>query len=110
MSRHFIPGTGNKIIAHCLQLLFSTHGPSVFEIKGAPCTLCACFGGWVHIFWNLCTRWVHTFSKFSICLYINEHIEILPGAWGFLLMHPAGAQNKSLISNTDLVTSKMCQF
>ena len=39
---------------------------SVFEIKGAPCTLCAHFGYRVHRFKPLCTRCVHDFSNISI--------------------------------------------
>ena len=75
---------------------------SVFEIEGAPCTLCAHFVGLVHVFWNMCTRQVHAFSKFSICLYRNELKESLPGVWLFLPMHSMCAQNKSLISNSVL--------
>ena len=43
------------------------------------------------------------FFKFSICLYRNEHIQILPGARDFLLMHPMSAQNKYLSSNTGVL-------
>ena len=31
----------------------------------------------------------------------NELMDIQPGAWFLKAMHPVGAQNKSLISNTD---------
>ena len=55
---------------------------AVFEIKGAPCTRCA------------------HFPKFSTSLYRKEPIQIVPGAWILLHMHPLCAQNKALISNT----------
>ena len=37
---------------------------TVFEIKGAPCTLCAHFGCRVHGFLNMCNLYVHDFPIF----------------------------------------------
>ena len=51
----------------------------MFEIKGAPCTRCAHFGGWVHRFWDLCTRCVHAFSYILIPLYKEDHMDEVPG-------------------------------
>ena len=62
------------------------HTLSVFEIKGAPCTLCAYFGCRVHIFQHLCTRCVHAFSNISLPSYKEEHMDILPGAQFWLPM------------------------
>ena len=56
----------------------------------------------MHRFWNMCIRQVHGFPNFLIYLYRNEPIEIVPGAWFLIHMHPVCAQNKSLISNTVL--------
>ena len=49
---------------------------SVFEIKGAPCSLCAHFGCRVHGFKSLCTRRVHVdlYSTLLIPLYRNVHM------------------------------------
>ena len=52
--------------------------------------------------YSLCNGIEQYKPKIKKYIYRNEPMEILPGAWGFLLMHPMGAQNKSLISNTDL--------
>ena len=68
---------------------------SVFEMKGAPCTRFAQFGGWMHWSWNLCTWQVHDFPNVLIHLYRNKHLEIVPGAWILLRMHAVCAQNKS---------------
>ena len=57
----------------------------------------------MHGFWNMCTQQVHDFPNLLIYLYRNEHIEIVPGAWILLHMHPVCAKNKSLISDTDKI-------
>ena len=51
-------------------------------------------------------------STFSIWLYRNELLKTLPGVRFLKAVHMAGAQNKSLISNTDYtvdsVLSRLC--
>ena len=54
----------------------------------------------MHRFWNLCTRQVHDFSNLLIYLYRNELTELL--LLILLYMHPVCAQNKSVISNTEV--------
>ena len=53
-------------------------------------------------FYDLCNQQVHAFffSKFLIKLYRHELMATQPGAWVLNTIHPAGAQFKSLISNT----------
>ena len=45
---------------------------------------------------------MHTFFIISIEFYRNELLDIMPGVWFLMPLHPAGAQNNSLISNTAL--------
>ena len=53
---------------------------TVFEFKGALCTLCVHFDCRVYGFQHLCTRRVHPFFNMLTSLYKKEHKDKLPGA------------------------------
>ena len=73
---------------------------AVSEIKGAPCTHissagCTIFGG-VH---PVCAR----FLSYLSMLYIGRVHGAISGCTVLGEVHPVSAQNKSLISDTELV-------
>ena len=72
------------------------HLSSVSEIKGAPCTWRAHFRGRVHDF-RRCAR----FLSHLLLLYVGRVHGAISGCTVLWEVHPASAQNKSLISDTD---------
>ena len=72
---------------------------TVSEIKGAPCTRCAHFHGRVHDF-RRCAPGVCTFFEPVIQLHIKRVQGKTPGHTVLEEVHPVGAPNKTLISDT----------
>ena len=83
---------------------------SLFEIKGAPCTLCPHFGCRLHRFQHMCTQYVHGFSNKSIPSFKGQHMDKMPGAPFWLPMHPECAQYKTLISCLSQILRKNGNF
>ena len=71
------------------------------EIKGAPCTRLAHFHSRVHDF-QRCAPGVCTFLSYLLLLNIGRVHGANSGCIDLGDVHPVSAQNKSLISDTDL--------
>ena len=82
------------------------NGHAVFEIKGAPCTRCAYFSCRVHIFETCAPGVCMILSNYKEVFIVSNTLTVNTwlGAPFLVSLHPAGAQNRTLISNTGHVT------
>ena len=85
---------------------------AVSENKGAPCTRCAYFRCRVHDF-RRCAPGVCIFLSYLSLLHIRRVHGKMPGCTVLGEVHPVGAQNKTLISDTVICKGcvpRLCVF